>query len=98
MEMGPGIPRKCQCGAPTIILISSTKQNPGRKFYRCGVIPGSNHVFKWVDEAHLEEFDVLANRQTLLAKGMSEIKKELVELKKDICDMVTLIESFRSKI
>ena len=54
MDLGRGIPRRCECGAATIMLKSNTTRNPGRMFYRCGAISGHNHVFKWLDEAHDE--------------------------------------------
>uniref|UniRef100_A0A1J3DCW3 GRF-type domain-containing protein n=1 Tax=Noccaea caerulescens TaxID=107243 RepID=A0A1J3DCW3_NOCCA len=97
MEMSPGIPRKCQCGALTIVLESTTKQNPGRKFYRCGAIWGPNHVFKWLDEAHLEEFDVLAQNQSMIEKYLAEIKKDLADMKQDMSEIIEVIESLRSK-
>ena len=54
MDLGRGIPRRCECGAATIMLKSNTTRNLGRMFYRCGAISGHNDVFKWLDETHDE--------------------------------------------
>lgn len=96
--MAPGIPRHCQCGALTIVLTANTSRNPGRKFYRCGAISGPNHLFKWVDEAHLEEFDVLASKQEAMMNDLAEIKKDIVELKNDMREIVEVIELIRTKL
>ncbi|KAF8092851.1 hypothetical protein N665_0400s0049, partial [Sinapis alba] len=63
-----GIPRKCECGAPTIVLESKTAQNRGRRFYRCGETYGPTHVFKWLDETHHEEFEILRSQQEMMTK------------------------------
>lgn len=92
MDIGPGIPRNCQCGAAIIVLTSKTSRNPGRKFYRCGAISGPNHLFKWVDEAHLEEFDVLASRQAMMLNDLAEIKQDIVDLKNDMRELIEVVE------
>ncbi|RID49600.1 hypothetical protein BRARA_H00389 [Brassica rapa] len=97
MDLSPGIPRTCQCGALTIVLTSGTSRNPGRKFYWYGAISGPNHVFKWLDEAHLEEFDVLASKQTMIINDLAEIKKDIVELKNDMREIIEVIELIRTK-
>ena len=91
MELGPGIPRRCPCGAVTIILTSKTKENPGYRFYRCGAVFGENHVFKWVDDAHLEELEAMADKQSILEKELGEIKEEVLEIKKDISEIVAVV-------
>ncbi|RID79011.1 hypothetical protein BRARA_A01785 [Brassica rapa] len=98
MEMAPGIPRNCQCGALSIVLTSTTSRNPGRKFYRCGAISGPNHLFKWVDEAQLEEFGVLASKQEAMINDLAEIKQEIVDLKNDMREVIELIEVIRTKL
>nr|VDD61307.1 unnamed protein product [Brassica oleracea] len=82
MEVGPGIPRRCPCGAATVVLTSKTKENPGRRFYRCGVVFGENHVFKWADDAVLEEIEALAVKQSVMENELIEIKEQLLDIKK----------------
>ncbi|KAF3585290.1 hypothetical protein F2Q69_00028380 [Brassica cretica] len=98
MDLAPGIPRNCQCGAASTVLTSTTSRNPGRKFYRCGAISGPNHLFKWVDEAHLEEFDVLASRQAMMLNDLAEIKQDIVDLKNDMREIIEVIELIRTKL
>ncbi|KAF3536451.1 hypothetical protein F2Q69_00024424, partial [Brassica cretica] len=90
-ELGPGIPRRCPCGAVTIVLTSKTKENPGHRFYRCGAVFGENHVFKWVDDAHLEELEAMADKQSILEKELGEIKEDVLEIKKDISEIVAVV-------
>lgn len=58
----------------------------------------SNHLFKWVDEAHLEEFDVLASKQEAMMNDLAEIKKDIVELKNDMREIIEVIELIRTKL
>ncbi|KAF8095198.1 hypothetical protein N665_0339s0067 [Sinapis alba] len=98
MDLGPGIPRKCQCGSLPIILTSRTKGNPGCKFYRCGSVSDDNHLFKWADEAQLEELDVLAAKQVMMEKELMEMKEVILEFKKDISKVVVVVDSLRSML
>ncbi|KAF2572836.1 hypothetical protein F2Q70_00004297 [Brassica cretica] len=84
MELGPGIPRRCQCGAMTIALTSKTRENPGRKFYRCGFVFGENHVFKWADDAIIEEIEVITGKLAAMEEVMIGMKEEITDLKKDM--------------
>ncbi|CAF2098643.1 unnamed protein product [Brassica rapa] len=70
MEVGPGIPRRCPCGAATVVLTSKTKENPGRRFYRC------------------EEIESLAVKHSVVENELVEIKEQLVDIKKDITEIV----------
>ncbi|KAL0723106.1 hypothetical protein Bca4012_037705 [Brassica carinata] len=98
MEMAPGIPRNCQCGALSIVLTANTSQNPRRKFYCCGGISGPNHLFKWVYEAHLEEFDVLASKQEAMMNDLTEIKQDIVDLKNNMREIKEVIELIKTKL
>ncbi|KAF3559283.1 hypothetical protein F2Q69_00011794 [Brassica cretica] len=98
MELGPGIPRRCPCGAFTVVLTSKTKENPGRRFYRCGVVFGENHVFKWADDAHLEEIEAMAAKQSVMEQDLIKIKEQLLEMKKDITEIVEVVAALSTKI
>ncbi|CAH8373149.1 unnamed protein product [Eruca vesicaria subsp. sativa] len=53
-----GVPTKCWCGKGLQIWASETKENPFRRFYRCEVVlqrKSESHLFKWEDEAILDE-------------------------------------------
>ncbi|KAF3589925.1 hypothetical protein Bca4012_043597 [Brassica carinata] len=81
MDLRRGIPRTCDYGAATIVLTSGTVRNPRRRFYRCGANSGQNHVFKWLDEAHDEEFVVVGNK-------LATIEQDLTDIKADLDDMI----------
>ncbi|KAL0900239.1 hypothetical protein Bca101_084200 [Brassica carinata] len=98
MDIGPGIPRRCLCGALTVLLTSKTKENPGRRFYRCGVVFGDNHVFNWADDAYLEELELIAEKQSSMEKEVMEIKEHLFEIKKDITEIVEVVAALSTKI
>lgn len=97
MDLGRGIPRRCECGAATVVLKSGTSKNPGRMFYRCGVIMGQNHVFKWLDEAHDEEFEIVTNKLVMIEQDLADIKSDLADLKKDMSEIIGIIECLRLK-
>ncbi|KAL0846618.1 hypothetical protein Bca101_019864 [Brassica carinata] len=83
MDIGPGIPRRCLCGALTVLLTSKTKENPGRRFYRCGVVFGDNHVFKWADDAYLEELELIAEKQSSMGKSGVVVSNALAPAARD---------------
>ncbi|KAL0715567.1 hypothetical protein Bca4012_064889 [Brassica carinata] len=98
MEIGLGIPRMYLCGALTVLLTSKTKENPGRRFYRCRVVFGDKHVFKWADDAYLEELELIAEKQSSMEKEVMEIKEHLLEIKKDITEIVEVVTALSTKI
>ncbi|KAF8062138.1 hypothetical protein N665_1203s0008 [Sinapis alba] len=98
VELGHGIPRRCHCGALTIVLTSKTRDNPGRRFYRCGAIFGENHVFKWADDAHVEELKVTVGKVSAVEEVLNGKKEYISEIKKDISEIVAVVDSLTSKI
>ncbi|XP_010527360.1 PREDICTED: uncharacterized protein At4g04775-like [Tarenaya hassleriana] len=73
-----GVPRHCQCGSDIVMWISRTDNNPGRVFLRCAKQQGNyEHVFKWVDEAMVEETEILREHIEKLELENENQKKEL---------------------
>ncbi|XP_024014828.1 uncharacterized protein At4g04775-like [Eutrema salsugineum] len=56
-----GFPIGCRCGEYLVIRTSGTTKNPGQLFHCCpqGSEADANHLFKWTDEAMVEEIDVM---------------------------------------
>ncbi|XP_020869481.1 uncharacterized protein At1g43920, Chloroplastic-like [Arabidopsis lyrata subsp. lyrata] len=52
-----GLPKKCRCGAESVIKTADTLKNPGRLFHCCpyGSKEDNGHLFKWTDIAMVEE-------------------------------------------
>lgn len=98
MELGPGIPRRCPCGALTVVLTSKTQENPGRRFYRCGVVFGENHLFKWADEALAEEIEALALKQATMGNELIQIRELVNDIKKDITEIVDVVAALSTKL
>lgn len=55
-EVEFGFPQSCYCGGQPHIATSYTKRDPGRRFYTCANRnDGDCHVWKWWDDAVMEE-------------------------------------------
>ncbi|VVA99361.1 unnamed protein product [Arabis nemorensis] len=53
-----GFPNSCYCGLVPVIKTSTTADNPGQRFYGChNHADGLYHIFKWWDDAIMEEFE-----------------------------------------
>ncbi|KAL0716532.1 hypothetical protein Bca4012_065854 [Brassica carinata] len=79
-----GIPTRCWCGQVLDTWVSETKENPYRRFYRCKIalqFKTESHLFKWVDEAILDEIRMVdAKRIDLVHDFQSLAEKTNVEL------------------
>ncbi|XP_010485151.1 PREDICTED: uncharacterized protein At4g04775-like [Camelina sativa] len=84
-----GIPRKCRCGAVSVIKTSETLKNPGRLFYCCpyGSKENCGHLFKWTDLSMVEEIEevesVVEKIQVdvgSLEKGLHDVEAEMKSL------------------
>uniref|UniRef100_A0A0D3AAP2 GRF-type domain-containing protein n=1 Tax=Brassica oleracea var. oleracea TaxID=109376 RepID=A0A0D3AAP2_BRAOL len=58
------VPKKCWCGELMVTLTSKSDQNPYQRYLRCSFaaenkLQNDNHIFKWADEALLNEVDTL---------------------------------------
>ncbi|KAL0762706.1 PREDICTED: uncharacterized protein At4g04775-like [Brassica oleracea var. oleracea] len=55
-EVDFGFPQVCYCGAKPLLATSNTRQDQGRRYYTCAKKDdGECHVYKWLDEALMEE-------------------------------------------
>uniref|UniRef100_A0A0D3ECC3 GRF-type domain-containing protein n=1 Tax=Brassica oleracea var. oleracea TaxID=109376 RepID=A0A0D3ECC3_BRAOL len=55
-EVEFGFPQTCYCGGQPHLATSYTRTDPGRRYYTCGnVDDGECHIWKWWDEAVMEE-------------------------------------------
>ncbi|CAH8389880.1 unnamed protein product [Eruca vesicaria subsp. sativa] len=75
-----GVPSRCWCGRGVVIFYSRTDENPFRRFYRCEIgaqRKKENHLFKWVDEALLDEIRRLDAQQLEITQEIEDLKKSL---------------------
>ncbi|KAJ4873953.1 Uncharacterized protein Rs2_44284 [Raphanus sativus] len=86
-----GVPIKCWCGKGLVVWASETKENPFRRFYRCEVAlqrKTESHLFKWEDEAILDEVRMLDAKIMDLVHDIQTLSKtvsEQIDLHKAEC-------------
>ncbi|XP_018467536.1 uncharacterized protein At1g43920, Chloroplastic-like [Raphanus sativus] len=81
--MNRGFPSNCGCGAGITTFTSGTQENPGRPFFRCET-RGEDHLFKWVEEAMLEEVEDVLPKVEVHGTEIAKMKAEIEELM-EIC-------------
>ncbi|XP_018443688.1 uncharacterized protein At4g04775-like [Raphanus sativus] len=74
-----GIPRNCSCGERIVELISKSRPNPYRRYYRCLYaaslrLEKDDHIFKWVDEAFTDEIRQLHNQVRIVEEEVQLLK------------------------
>ncbi|KAF8111960.1 hypothetical protein N665_0070s0030 [Sinapis alba] len=81
-----GIPRKCRCGATSMIMTSETVKNPGRLFYCCpyGSKESKNHLFKWTDIAMVEEMNEVETKVEKIEMDVGAVKSMVEDCEKEM--------------
>ncbi|CAE6215841.1 unnamed protein product [Arabidopsis arenosa] len=77
----PGVPSKCWFGEEIITFTSKTNENPYRRFYRCAIAmkrENEEHLFKWVDEALLDEIKMVNEKCNRVAKNISDMRMKVM--------------------
>ncbi|XP_020876125.1 uncharacterized protein At4g04775-like [Arabidopsis lyrata subsp. lyrata] len=85
----PGIPKKCHCESPIVQKISRSVPNPYRRYYRCAYaaqmkLENDNHVFKWLDEALVDEIEQLDFQVDVLEEEVRLMKMEKIQDMKEL--------------
>ncbi|XP_013658737.1 uncharacterized protein At4g04775-like [Brassica napus] len=73
-----GIPTRCWCGANLTTYAAETKENLYRRFYRCEIAvqrKSEHHLFKWVDEAFVDEINNLDAKRCQLQAEIESYKR-----------------------
>ncbi|KAL1204165.1 hypothetical protein V5N11_026662 [Cardamine amara subsp. amara] len=105
-----GVPRVCWCGAQIVAKLSKSETNPYRRYFRCvyaasNKLMDDNHIFKWVDEALLNEVDSLTSKAERLEQMVKEneivfdgaeyekivYEKVLMEVEKEVFERVETV-------
>ncbi|XP_010431416.1 PREDICTED: uncharacterized protein At4g04775-like [Camelina sativa] len=82
-----GVPCRCWCGGEIRTYTSKTEENPCRRFYRCVVgvkEKKEKHMFRWVDDAVLEEIRMVESKQNQLLEDLKKMVPNNVELQKEM--------------
>ncbi|XP_056860119.1 uncharacterized protein At4g04775-like [Raphanus sativus] len=72
-----GIPTRCWCGAKLTTFGAQTKENLFRRFYRCEIgvkRKNEHHLFKWVDEAIVDEINMFDAKHCHLKEDLDSFK------------------------
>ncbi|RID53759.1 hypothetical protein BRARA_G01134 [Brassica rapa] len=90
-----GVPSQCWCGVAVVEKISKSDFNPYRRYYRCSYaashkLENDNHVFKWVDEAFLNEIDKLGAQLKKIEQTMEKIDQGREEFEKMMFESVQM--------
>ncbi|KAL0827898.1 hypothetical protein Bca101_051576 [Brassica carinata] len=90
-----GVPKQCWCGYEISTLMSRSDNNPYRRYHRCSYavskkLENDNHFFKWVDEALLEEINVLKNKMSNLEELVKEFMMERGESEKKVFEKMEM--------
>ncbi|XP_056843193.1 uncharacterized protein At4g04775-like [Raphanus sativus] len=77
-----GVPTRCWCGEGITTFGSSTAENQYRRFHRCEIAKGrksENHLFKWIDEALINEMRMVNAKHERVAQGLTNFEKRVME-------------------
>ncbi|KAJ4884904.1 zinc ion binding [Raphanus sativus] len=80
MKINGGIPSRCWCGKGIITYVSKTEENPYRRFFRCEIglqRKKEKHLFKWVDEAIIDEIQRMDEHQTRIAEELEDLRNSM---------------------
>ncbi|KAL0741983.1 hypothetical protein Bca4012_083496 [Brassica carinata] len=80
-----GIPKRCWCGEEILPLMSKSDNNPYRRYFRCAYavrkkLENDNHVFKWIDEALINEVEKLEFKNARLEDELKEVRRNEILL------------------
>ncbi|KAG5397576.1 hypothetical protein IGI04_019390 [Brassica rapa subsp. trilocularis] len=110
-----GIPSKYWCGSNLTTFGAQTKENLYRRFYRCEIAmkrQSEHHLFKWIDEAIIDEIRMVDKKVTHLQSDFQSFKRtttmrlqehgkkideSLLEMKRIFHDQTILLEELRNK-
>ncbi|XP_056864035.1 uncharacterized protein At4g04775-like [Raphanus sativus] len=77
-----GVHIRCWCGEGITNFGSSTAENRYRRFYRCQIAKdrkSENHLFKWIDEALLDEIQTVDAKHERVAQGLKKFEERVIE-------------------
>ncbi|KAJ0266518.1 hypothetical protein HA466_0005110 [Hirschfeldia incana] len=77
MNINGGIPSRCWCGKEIVTFVSKTEDNPYRRFFRCEIglqRKKEHHLFKWVDEALIDEIQRMDEQQPRMAEEIDDLR------------------------
>lgn len=95
-EVEFGFPQTCYCGSQPQLATCYSRTDPGRRFYTCSnKDDGECHVYKWWDEAVMEEMRARDRHTLQLAEKVDsmnfyadfETEQKLLRLENMVCEL-----------
>ncbi|XP_048623554.1 uncharacterized protein At4g04775-like [Brassica napus] len=95
-EVEFGFPQVCYCGAHPVLATSNTRNDQGRRYYTCAnKDDGDCHIFKWWDDAVMDEmrardvhvFQLAEKVESLTLLTDYDTEEKLRNLEKMVGDM-----------
>ncbi|CAN8287850.1 unnamed protein product [Cochlearia groenlandica] len=77
-----GLAEACWCGGSVVTFTSKTNENPNRRFHICVYgqeRKAEKHLFKWVDEAMLEEIKIIEAKHVDFVKKVEAMQGNIEE-------------------
>ncbi|XP_010468429.1 PREDICTED: uncharacterized protein At4g04775-like [Camelina sativa] len=85
-----GILAVCYCGERPNLQPSFKRTNPGRLYYTCrNREDGDYHIFKWWDEAMMEELKTV-KEDILKLTSLNQMREALQEQKEEIANILNM--------
>ncbi|KAG5387064.1 hypothetical protein IGI04_038534 [Brassica rapa subsp. trilocularis] len=86
-EGDDGIPTICYCGSEPVVATAYTEKDPGRRYFTCNnVVDGATHIWKWWDDAVMEEMRDFQTEIRRLKEAVAEREQKLLLLEKTVYD------------
>ncbi|CAN6928837.1 unnamed protein product [Brassica oleracea] len=93
-----GVQTRCWCEQGLDTWVSETKENPYRRFYRCKIAL-QTHLFKWIDEALLDEIRMVDAKRLDLIHDLQRLTENTkVTLESQRSWILGLDEELRKEI
>ncbi|CAN7055704.1 unnamed protein product [Brassica oleracea var. botrytis] len=77
-----GVPTRCWCGEGITTFGSSMVKNRYRRFQRCQIcksIKTENHLFKWIDEALIDEIRMVDAKHERVTQEITKFEERVME-------------------
>ncbi|XP_013739400.3 uncharacterized protein At4g04775-like [Brassica napus] len=80
-----GISKRCWYGEEILPLMSKSDKNPYRRYFRCAFavrkkLENDNHIFKWIDEALINEVEKFEFKNARLEEELREMRRSEILL------------------
>ncbi|VVA99330.1 unnamed protein product [Arabis nemorensis] len=93
-------PTMCYCGADAVVKNYTFGQQNGRRYYTCAgnIYDGDCHIWKFFDDAVVEEILILKNKVSGLEARVERYDKEVNDLKQIVLQLQTKVNEIQTNL